>query len=137
MNLEKVAEIRQRFPFIDDKCKFNFGDGWAKIVMGFCGTVRFLAVDGFRITQLELRYGQLNIEYVNEGRGNSALDKLVAQAEIRSKNTCECGDHQLQTESAPEVHVWWIRGQERRLCQDCQDRYWGLYNEGREKMFQV
>lgn len=136
MTEEKKAELLKRFPFIDAGCKINFGDGWAKIIMGFCGAVRYLSAGAFRITELESRDGKLNIEYAND-RNNSVLDKAVAHVEIRSTHACEhCGQERPANRTASTL-IWRISNRGVRLCRECVDRYETQKASGREVAFKI
>ncbi|TSC83292.1 MAG: hypothetical protein G01um101419_46 [Parcubacteria group bacterium Gr01-1014_19] len=130
MNSEKVADLRTRFPFIGAECRFNFGDGWFAIVAGFCGAAKFRMDETFRITQLECRDGKLNIMYV--GHGGSAMDKLVAWAEIRSVHTCEHCGHEFKSGYGSGTRICSVRGRKVRMCPGCLERYETLLSLGRE-----
>ncbi len=136
MTADKIVELLKRFPFVEPECKFNFGDGWAKIIMGFCGAVRFLSADALRITQLESRDGKLNIEYVSDCN-NSALDKTVARAEMRSVNICEHCGHEFPSNYTLGTRMHMIRNREVRLCPVCVDQYMTLRLQGNETAFKI
>lgn len=135
MSPAKVADLRARFPFIDVGCKLDFGDGWFKLVAGFCGAAKFWMDDTFRITQMESHNGELKIRYV--GRGGCEMDKMVARAELRSTMTCEhCGLLATQR-TVRGFGMWWVRGRERRICPACRDLYQTLPKSSRDIVFQL
>ena len=133
MQATKKADLRRRFPFIDDGCKFNIGDGWFQIIAGFCGAARLHSDDTFRITQLEFRDGKLNIEYV--GRGGSYLDKLVAWAEIRSMHACEQCSKEFKADYQKGTRICQVGNRKARLCPDCWGWYELLPDSSREAVF--
>ncbi len=133
MQATKKADLRRRFPFIDDGCRFNFGDGWFSVVAGFCEAARLQSDSTLRITQLESRDGKLNIEYA--GRGGSYFDKLVARAEIRSMHTCEQCANECRADYATGTRMCQIRDRKTRLCPDCWGWYMALSDLSREEVF--